>query len=169
MKKVVQILIGFILLITFLFIGNPIGFTNSTMDRISVFLVMAIILIIFFGLYRLIKTIENKVLKKVSLGIMILLTIPYFLNGLWSMMLTTSNYYPMWQDVSIYTNEDDEKVISQWRETSGSIYDYRDRRVIAEIGQLRVSLNCDVENLSGKWKEYLVAKDTIIVVDFDKK
>ncbi len=169
MKKVVQILIGFIFLMTFLFVGNPIDFSNSTYDRISVFLVMTIILIIFFGLYRQIREIDNKALKRLNLGIMGLIAIPYFLIGLWSLMLTTSSSYPIWQDVSIYTNDDGKKVISQWRETSGSIYDYRDRRVIADFGQLRVSLNCDVDDLNGKWQEYLIEKDSIRVVDFDSE
>ncbi|WP_321317615.1 hypothetical protein [Labilibaculum sp.] len=169
MKKVVLILIGFVFLISSLFVGNPFDFSNSTIDRIAVFLVMTLILIIFFGLYRQIREIDNKALKKVNLGIMGLIAIPYFLIGLWSLMLTTSSSYPIWQDVSIYTNVEGEKVISQWRETSGSIYDYRDRRVIYEFGQLRISINCNINALSGKWQEYLINKDSISLVNFDNE
>ncbi|MFV0151499.1 hypothetical protein OBJ95_13020 [Empedobacter falsenii] len=73
----------------------------------------------------------------------------------------------MWQDLYIYTNDKNEKVISQWRETSGSIYDYRDRKIIADYGQFRISLNCNVKNLEGVWTEYNIGKQKEEVINFE--
>ena len=83
-----------------------------------------------------------------------------------TMILTWSNYHPMWQDLKIYTNKRNEKVISQWRETSGSIYDYRDRKIIAEYSQFRISLNINTKNLAGIWTEYDVEKNSKTKINF---
>lgn len=168
MKNIILIIIGFVFLIASLFIGNPFDFLNSTVDRISVFVLMVLILIIFIGLYRLIRKIENKAIRYVTYGLLSSIAIPYLIIGLWTMLLVTSSCYAMWQDVSVYTNEEGETVISQWRETSGSIYDFRDRKIITELGQLRISIDCDIKSLKGKWNQYLIEKDSTILVDFDK-
>lgn len=75
----------------------------------------------------------------------------------------------MWQDLFIYTNNKNEKVISQWRETSGSIYDYRDRKIIADYGQFRISFDCNAKKLKGVWTEYDTRNNTKTIINFDDK
>ena len=97
------------------------------------------------------------------------MAIPYIWVGLWTTLLTASNYPPMWQDTTIYTNDKGETVISEWRETSGSIYDYRDRKIIADYGQFRISFDCNVKNLKGIWTEHNIEKGTTTTINFDNK
>ena len=75
----------------------------------------------------------------------------------------------MWQDVTVYRNDKDQKVISQWRETSGSIYDYRDRKIIADFGEFRISFDCNAKNLKGIWTEHNLEKNITTTVNFDNK
>ena len=82
-------------------------------------------------------------------------------------LLITSSYYPTWQDVNTYTNRTGDKLISQWRETSGSIYDYRVRKIIAEFTNFRISYEINANEVHGMWVKKPVAKDTVIVVDLD--
>ena len=84
-------------------------------------------------------------------------------------MITSGNYHPMWQDISIYTNKDGDKVISEWRETSGSIYDYRDRKIFADLGQFRISFDCNRRKLKGDWREYNIESRTTKTVNFEKE
>lgn len=83
------------------------------------------------------------------------------------MMISGNN--PVWQDLSIYTNRNGEKVISEWRETSGSIYDYRYRKIIGDFGQFRISYNYDKKKLKGLWTEYNVGNNTTTIIDFEKE
>ena len=45
-------------------------------------------------------------------------------------------------------------IIYQWRETSGSIYDYRKRRILGDFGKFRISYDYSDRNMHGKWIEY---------------
>ena len=84
-------------------------------------------------------------------------------------MFLTSGDNPVWQDLSIYTNKNGEKVISEWRETSGSIYDYRDRKIIGDFGQFRISFDCDRKMLKGLWTEYNIGDRTTTTIDFEEE
>jgi predicted membrane protein len=144
-KKLILIFIGLTFLTTALFVGTPFEFLNVTADTIATFIIMLLFLLIFILLFRQIRRLNNKVIKWTTLGLLIILAIPYVFVGLWTTLLTASNYHPMWQDVTVYTNDKDQKVISQWRETSGSIYDYRDRKIIADFGEFRISFDCNAK------------------------
>jgi ribosomal protein L32E len=74
----------------------------------------------------------------------------------------------MWQDLDVYTNNKKEKVISQWRRTSGSISDYRDRKIIGEFDQVRISFNYDKKKLKGLWYKHNIEKNTITKIDYNK-
>ncbi|MFI2742746.1 hypothetical protein ACG2LH_08405 [Zhouia sp. PK063] len=111
---------------------------------------------------------EHKILKWLGLGILTILFTPYLIIGFYTALLSWSNDHQMWKDSKIYTNSKNEKVISQWRETSGSIYDYRDRKIIAEFGQFRISYNHDIKNLKGIWTEYDIKKNKTTKIHFNK-
>lgn len=75
----------------------------------------------------------------------------------------------MWEDLSIYTNKDGEKVISEWRETSGSIYDYRYRKIIGDFGQFRISLEWNRKKMKGLWTEYIIYTKKTQIIDIEKE
>jgi hypothetical protein len=130
---------------------------------------MLLFLLIFIFLFKKIRLLNNKALKWTTLGVLIILAIPYLLVGIWTTLLTAGNYHLMWQDLSVCTNSKNEKVISEWKETSGSIYDYRDRKLLADFGQFRISLDCNLKNLKGVWTEYDIQKNKTTTINFDNK
>lgn len=167
MKKI-SIYIGIAFLITALVVGTPFEFLNSTADTIATILFILFVVVLFIILFRLARRIEKKKIKWLTTGLLTLLAIPYLWTCLWILMITGGNYHPMWQDISIYTNKDGEKIISQWRETSGSIYDYRDRKILKDFGQFRISFDCNRRKLKGDWREYNIESRSTKTVNFEK-
>ncbi|HRO75708.1 MAG TPA: hypothetical protein PLP27_06150 [Crocinitomicaceae bacterium] len=167
-KKLLVIFVGLIFLTVVLFVGTPFEFLNATTDIVATDAIIVLFLVIFIVLYRKIRQLGNKILKWTTFGLLAILAIPYLLIGIWTATINSDNY-PKWQDLFIYTNDKNEKVISQWRRTSGSIYDYRDRKIIADYGQIRISLDYNVKELKGVWKEYDKRDNTIKMINFDKK
>ena len=168
-KKLILIFLELTFLTTTLFVGAPFEFLNVTVDTIATFAIMLLILLLFIVLFRQVRRLDNKVFKWTTLGLLILLAIPYIFVGLWTTLLIASNYHPMWQDTTIYTNDKGETVISEWRETSGSIYDYRDRKIIADYGQFRISFDCNLKKLKGFWTEHNIEKNTTTTINFDNQ
>ncbi len=80
-----------------------------------------------------------------------------------------SSYFPHWEDVSIYTNKDGKMIISQFREISGSIYDYRNRRIISDFGQFRISIDYPDNNMQGIWTEHDIKNDSTYTINLSKK
>lgn len=168
-RNLILIFSGLTFLVIALFVGTPFEFLNVTADTIATSVMIVLFLLLFIALYKQIWLIDNKVLKRTTFGLLTLLVIPYIYIGLWTALLTWSNYHPMWQDLIIYTNDKNEKVISQWRETSGSIHDYRDRKIIADYEQFRISFYCNVKNLKGFWTEYNIGQNTTTIRNFENK
>ncbi len=168
-KKLILIFIGLTFLVTAFFVGTPFEFLNVTADTISTSIIMVLFLLLFVVLFIEIRRLNKKLFRRTTLGLLIIIAIPYFFIGIWATLLTWSSYHPMWQDLIVYNNDKNEKVISQWRETSGSIYDYRDRKIIADYGQFRISLDCNAKKLNGIWKKYNIENKTTTTVNFDGK
>ena|SRR5690554_3511168 len=168
-KKLILISLGLTFLATALFVGTPFEFLNVTADTIATFIIIILFSLLFIVLFIKICRLDNNKFKLITFALLTVIAIPYFFIGIWTILLTWSNYHPMWQDLIIYTNEKNDKVISQWRETSGSIYDYRDRKIIADYGEFRISLDYNANNLKGIWTEYNVIKNTSKTVNFDDK
>lgn len=168
-KKLILIFTGLTFLTTIFFVGTPFEFLNETADTIATSIIIVLFLLLFILLFRQIWRLDNKVFKWTTFGLLTIIAIPYFFVGVLTMLLTWSSYHPMWQDLFIYTNDKNEKVISQWRETSGSIYDYRDRRIIADYGQFRISSDCNAKKLKGIWTKYDTRNNTTTTINFDNK
>ena len=160
-QKLILIYCTILILIVALFIGFPFEFFDINSDRIANIIAILVILFSFYKLIKLSKTLNGKVLKLTTRIILFIVFALYFLNGVWTVFFITSNYYPMWQDLEIYTNSSNEKVISEWRETSGSLYDYRYRKVYFENKILRLSIDYDKKKMNGEWNVYDVRKKTI--------
>jgi hypothetical protein len=169
MKNVIYIIIGIIFLIVAFVIGSPLEFLNPIADTIFTFTLIILFIALFILLYIRLKQVEKKNTKWILGGLLTLVAIPYLLTCLWTLMITGGNYHPMWQDISIYTNKDGNKVISEWRETSGSIYDYRDRKIFSDFGQFRISVDCNRRKLKGDWREYNIESRTAKTMNFEKE
>jgi len=170
MKKNLTIIFLGLLVLTIVFIvGTPFEFLNSAIDTLATLFCILLISTSFILLFRLARRIDKKLIKWITVGLIILLALPYLWVGIWTAILIGPGYQPKWQDVSIYTNKNGEKVISQWRETSGSIYDYRDRKIIGDFGQFRISFDCDTKKLKGLWTEYNIGRRTTTTIDFEKQ
>ncbi len=62
------------------------------------------------------------------------------------------NPHGNWCNLEVCTNESGTKILRQMRETSGSIYDYRDRLVLYEFDKNnRISINTNVNYYNGPW------------------
>jgi hypothetical protein len=95
--------------------------------------------------------------------------IVYFWIGLWTILISYKTG-PIWVDTNIYTNRKGNKVISQFRETSGSIYDYRDRLILYEFPKNnRVSIEWSKKLMNGEWQVRDVNKDSIYFKQFNKE
>ena len=166
-RQLYFIIIILTILIVGLFTGLPIEFLNTTLDRIATIILELVVIFSFLLLFRLVNGLIKKTIKWLTTGIICIVIIPYFFSGIMTTLLVTSSYYPTWQDVNTYTNRTGDKLISQWRETSGSIYDYRVRKIIAEFTNFRISYEINANEVHGMWVKKPVAKDTVIVVDLD--
>ena len=167
-RQVITIILILIILFLGLVFGLPIEFLNTTTERLSTIILEIIVALAFIQAFRLTRYVDKKITKWVTVGFISLLAIPYLLGGIMTTLLVTSSRLPMWQDVAIYTKADGEKVISQWRETSGSIYDYRCRKTLADFGQIRISFDVNPQNMKGLWTEHLIEKDSTFIIDLDK-
>ena len=150
-------------------VGTPFEFLNVTVCTIAFYLALLFFLCLFVLLFRQTRRIENKLFKGLSFGLLTIVAIPYFLIGLWNLLMFSSYPPPMWEDTIVYTNDKNEKVIGQFRETSGSIHDFRDRKVIADFGQIRISFDCNAKNLKGIWTKYDIKRNMITIKNFDDK
>lgn len=168
MKNVIYIIIGIFFLIVAFVIGTPLEFLNPIADTVFTFTLIILFIALFILLYIRLKQVEKKNTKWILGGLLTLVAIPYLWTCLWTLMITGGNYHPMWQDISIYTNKDGDKVISEWRETSGSIYDYRDRKIFSDFGQFRISIDCNRRKLKGDWREYNIESRTTKTMNFEK-
>ena len=164
------IIIGLLsLLVAFLFIGSPIEFLNPRTDQIATKIFGVAIIGIFLFLVRKGLRLEHKVVKILVLLFTGFLALPYLFMSLFVGFLNFSSDHPTWEDTGIYTNATGEKVISQFRRTSGSIYDYRYRKVYKEYDGIRISLYWPDSRMKGRWKVYGIADNTSEVIDFDKR
>ena len=168
-KNLIIIFLGLSFLTTSLIVGTPFEFLNPTIDRLVTIFLLLLITALFVYLFVLALRLERKIIKRIAIGLICTLAIPYSLTALWTTMLTRGDYHPMWEDLSIYTNKDGEKVISEWRETSGSIYDYRYRKIIGDFGQFRISLEWNRKKMKGLWTEYIIYSKRTQIIDIEKE
>ena len=168
-KNLIIIFLGLSFLTTSLIVGTPFEFMNPTIDKLVTIFLLLLITALFVYLFVLALRLERKIIKRITIGLICILAIPYSLTALWTTMLTRGDYHPMWEDLSIYTNKDGEKVISEWRETSGSIYDYRYRKIIRDFGQFRISLEWNRKKMKGLWTEYIIYTKRTQIIDIEKE
>jgi hypothetical protein len=168
-------LLGIIILLIGLIIDFPFEFSNQSTDRIVTIMVGIIIMTIIYFVFKNVLKVKNKVIKISALLIIIAQTIIYGWIVLFTFIIISSHTYPMWVDTNIYTNQKHETVISEFRETSGSIFDYRTRKVIydSQTG-FRISIDWNKSRMKGTWtchrlgfhNSFISKSDTIYMTEF---
>jgi hypothetical protein len=84
--------------------------------------------------------------------------------------LISHDHGPIWEDQQIYTNQNGTKVIYQFRETSGSIYDYRERLILHEFSNgNRISIEWKKKLMHGTWIVKDLRKDSTYTDNFDEE
>jgi hypothetical protein len=169
MRNIILILLGFIFLVLWLIVGYPFEISNLKADRLLTLLISFLIAGLIFMIYRLVTRIKSKIIKIVFLILLIGISLIYSLNGL-ATCFVSYDKGPVWENRQIYTNQKGQKVISQFRETSGSIYDYRERLIFYEFSNgNKVSVDWTKDRMHGIWKVKDIKKDSIYIENFDKK
>jgi hypothetical protein len=115
-----------------------------------------------------VKRLEKRKIKILLLIPLIIITVIYLLIGIWTYMISHDRG-PVWEDKQIYTNQKGIKVISQFRETSGSIYDFRERLILHEFANgNRISIEWRKKRMHGIWDVIDYAKDSTYIEIFPK-
>lgn len=72
--------------------------------------------------------------------------------------------YPMYQDLSVYSNQDGETLIGQFIEISGSLHLSQIRKVVHDFKNgIRISYIHSDRNINGMWTYHQLAFDNGIV------
>ncbi|WP_264521831.1 hypothetical protein [Flavobacterium sp. N1994] len=150
-RHLIIILISISILISLIFTGFPIEFSDMFTERIARFVISILVIIIFFFLFKLSKKINSKILRIAFIILIVLTALPYTLICIYNISTAFSNNYSRWKDISILEKKDGKKIAYQVLE-SGSIYNYRYRKIIYENKSIRISVNCDIGNQTG-WSE----------------
>ena len=168
-KKATLVFCGIVSLLIALFLSSPLEILNATANRITTAITEIIIAFVFIKICMTSIKIESKALKILSLILIGIVALPYLYIGIFTTLLVTSNHYPMWEDITVYSNKEGEKVIDEFIELSGSIYDYRKRKVIKELGnEMRLSTDYSQKNMKGVWTVYDIKRDSSYTIDFTK-
>ena len=152
-KPLFKILLGILILIVFIYTGIPFEIDNPKTETIFKILSFALV---FFLLYNLFRQVEkfNHILLRFSIYITLgLLSLLIIIGAIWNnIWVFEKNERNSWNTFQIYTNENGKKIHRQVRETSGSIYDYRDRLIIYEFDKNnRISINTNLKNHRETW------------------
>jgi len=151
MRNHLLILSGFLFLILWMIVGYPLEISNVTYDRLLIVSFAVGIAGIIFMTHKLVIRLKYKILKFLLLILLITIALFYSFTGLLEIFISYDDG-PVWEDALIYTNKNGQKVISEFRETSGSIYDYRKRLILFEFADNnRISINWSVKRMHGTW------------------
>lgn len=147
-KSNIYLIIIILALILGLIFGFPLELKNEFDERVVRIALSIVLAILIFWLFVLSRKISAKKFRILSIIVSIIISLPYLIIITYNVSICLASYYPRWQDLEIYT-KNDKKIIYQLRETSGSIYDYRFRKVYYENKFFRVSTNTSFEKNPG--------------------
>jgi len=165
-KLIFKLLIKFIILYVFILIGFPFEIENLWIDFLLKFTLFGMSFFIIYLGFKEVKKLENKIVR-VIFRILISSFLVLFFLGLFTNNLFKTPGTPDWYNLEVYTNKKGHKILYQLKETSGSIWDYRERFVVYEFNDKnRISINWSSKYLKNKWKVYDVERDSIYYVDF---
>lgn len=152
---------GVIVLIILIYTGVPFEIEDSLIDSIFKVLSFGLVFFLLYLLFKQVRKLSNEGLRiggYVLLGLFLLL---FALGALWNdIWITQKNERNTFYTLEVWTNKSGIKILRQLRETSGSIYDYRDRLVIYEFdANNRISINTNMDNYYGPWTVLKVGEE----------
>ena len=154
-KELIVLALSLTFLILALLIGSPIEISSQPGHRIATIVAGLFMGTIIFYTFKLSLRFKQRVLKIGTFLLTLLITIPYAWISLWTIpQAIYSSNYPMWQDVLTYTNIENEKVVGQFMEISGSIHASQNRKIYYDFSNgVRISLYWPESRLNGVWTE----------------
>lgn len=175
--KIITILIGQTILILGLNYGSPIELTTQPGHRIGTVVGTIFLGFIFFIFLRQSWRLKRTPLRITGIILTVLIALPYLYIGLWTVTPAIfSEDYPVWQDIRIYQNKDGETIIGQFKEISGSIHAYQNRKVIYDFENgIRLSYIYPDNKINGSWtvhnlefkNAFFDDNDTVFVATFE--
>ncbi len=160
-QTIVSIGMGILVLIIFIAIGIPFDFESPAVDSILRCWSFLIVFSLLFILFKTAKNVKRKVLRISVQSLLGLLTFYFILGAIWNDCIRTTNDRN-WYTLEIGTNASGTKILKQLRETSGSIYDYRERWVLYEFdNNNRLSINAKASWFDGPWTWVDVRKNKL--------
>jgi len=148
-RNLVLIFTGISIFILLLFIGFPLEFIERNAERIARVIISISVVLCFIKLFQISRKLNSKRIRISTAILITLVSVPYFFICVYNLSTAFSSNYRRWKDISVYENSDGKKISYQLRETSGSMYDYRYRRIFYENKSFRVSVNCDFGKETG--------------------
>jgi hypothetical protein len=157
-----KILIGVFVLCVLIFIGIPFEINDPFIESILKVCSFAFVFFLLFLLFKQASKVNNDGLRIGVFIVLGLLLFLFFFGALWNnIWITQRNERNSFYTLEVWTNNEGTKILREMRETSGSIYDYRDRLVIYEFDENnRISINANVENYKGPWKIKKTGKES---------
>jgi hypothetical protein len=152
-KPLFKILTGVIVLIILIYIGVPFEIEDALLDSIFKVLSFGLVFFLLYLLFKQVRKLGNEGLRIGGYVLLGLFSLLFLLGALWNdIWITEKNERNTFYTLEVWTNKSGIKILRQLRETSGSIYDYRDRLVIYEFdANNRISINTNVDNYDGPW------------------
>lgn len=153
MKPLPKILIGILVLCVFIYIGIPFEIEDPSIESILRILSFAFIFYLIYILFKQTKKFNNIGFRIATYAILGILFLLFIIGALWNdIWVFEKNERNSFYNLEVCTNQSGRKILRQLRETSGSIYDYRDRLVIYEFNNKnRISINTNVAYYNGPW------------------
>ncbi|MDZ4147640.1 MAG: hypothetical protein U1C58_05085 [Flavobacteriaceae bacterium] len=154
MTKFITILIVLTILVLGLTYGSPVEITFQPGHRIGILILATLIGLTFFFLIRQNLRFKKRGLKIAGLGFTGIILLTYLWIGIWTVTPAIfSNDYPMYRDVSTYSNQNGELLVGQFIEISGSLHHSQTKKVIYDFNNgVRISYLYPDEKIDGTWE-----------------
>lgn len=154
MKKIIiKILFSFCILTIGLYVDSPIEFQNKpTQIIIENLLFLSALTIIFFN-YKSGHKIKRP-FNWISHSVNSFFLVVFGYMFLWILMFDFSGYFPVWTDKKIYINQADttQVIVGQEYYISGSIIEWRERKVKQILPGIRWTRPTTTDTLQGTWR-----------------
>lgn len=160
-KPLLKILTGVIVLIILIYTGVPFEIEDALLDSIFKVLSFGLVFFLLYLLFKQVWKLGNEGLRIGGYVLLGLFSLVFVLGALWNdIWITEKNERNTFYTLEVWTNNSGIKILRQLRETSGSIYDYRDRLVIYEFDENnRISINTNTDNYNGPWTVLKVGEE----------
>ena len=138
-----------------LVVDIPIEFITQPGHLIASLAAAALVSWLFYKLLNTSISLQKTGFKAVIRTVSASLFLCYaYLALFWAFSFSGINHYPRYRDIKHLQNQQHEIAVKQEMEISGSLYAYRNRRIIAELPcGLRISTAISDSELARRWQQ----------------